>query len=273
MIVVNLTTISSRLNICSATLWSLINQERLPDKIILWISKDSYMVDSGIQYIPDFIHQLNKINNIIEVRFTKNIGPYRKLLPALRACSDDDIIVYADDDVIYSNLWLARILNKFEINNGKYPVATRVRRITKNLLGISKSYLAYPIITENEILDNNYIITGIGGCALKKEHINKEYIELDDYLHIAPKTDDLWISKLLTLSKTFVVTCPEALPDIQEILNNYESLSQSNTRISSTSNMFFKLIARVRAKILANLGVPLCGNDIAIKKINIFFEK
>ncbi|WP_072038133.1 glycosyltransferase [Pectobacterium brasiliense] len=273
MIIVNLTTISSRLNICSATLWSLINQDKLPDKIILWISKDSHMVDSGIQDIPDFIHQLNKIKNIIEIKFTKNIGPYRKILPALRTCNDDDIIVYADDDVIYSNFWLTRILNKFEENNGKYPVATRVRRITKNFLGISKSYLAYPIIIESEILDSNYIITGVGGCALKKSHINEKYIDLDDYLHIAPKTDDLWISKLLILSNSQVMTCPEALPDIQEILNNYESLSQSNTGISLNNNVFFRLITRVKVKILANLGVPLCGNDVAIKKINVFFKK
>ena len=44
-IILNLTTTCGRLDLCSATLWSLVNQSLVPDQINLWISKEPYMAD------------------------------------------------------------------------------------------------------------------------------------------------------------------------------------------------------------------------------------
>ena len=48
MLTVNLTTTHSRLHLCSATVWSLMNQSLKPDFIVLWVSRDSYLSDEGI---------------------------------------------------------------------------------------------------------------------------------------------------------------------------------------------------------------------------------
>jgi hypothetical protein len=52
MISVNLTTMHSRLDLCAATVWSIINQSVQPDKINLWISNEPYLSDHGICEIP-----------------------------------------------------------------------------------------------------------------------------------------------------------------------------------------------------------------------------
>ncbi|HFE8951921.1 TPA: glycosyltransferase family 2 protein, partial [Klebsiella pneumoniae] len=103
-IILNLTTTCGRLDLCSATLWSLVNQSLVPDQINLWISKEPYMADEGIKTLPNSIIKLIECNDRIKVHYTENTGPYRKIIPALRNCTDEDILVYADDDVIYSNL-------------------------------------------------------------------------------------------------------------------------------------------------------------------------
>ncbi|MFD2837439.1 hypothetical protein ACFS3C_15390 [Azotobacter vinelandii] len=72
-----------------------------PPKIVIWVSKEAYLIDQGIDREPRWVRDLNKLRNIIEFRWTANTGPYRKLFPALDAATDDQIIVYADDDAIY----------------------------------------------------------------------------------------------------------------------------------------------------------------------------
>lgn len=78
MLTVNLTTTHSRLHLCSATVWSLMNQSLKPDFIVLWVSRDSYLSDEGIKQTPDFVQKFNTINNIIVVNYVSNTGPIGK---------------------------------------------------------------------------------------------------------------------------------------------------------------------------------------------------
>ncbi len=135
MISINLTTTYSRLDLCSATLWSLLHQSLLPERINLWISNQPYMADEGITELPSWIRELNNIHDIIRIHYVENIGPYRKFIPALRTCTNDDIIVYVDDDVIYARNWFEGLLSTFEKYGRKYVVASRVREKSSIFLG------------------------------------------------------------------------------------------------------------------------------------------
>lgn len=44
----------------------------LPDRINLWISHEAYMADQGIKCIPEWVNELNKINDIVSVHFVEN---------------------------------------------------------------------------------------------------------------------------------------------------------------------------------------------------------
>ena len=101
MLTINLTTTSERLTLCAATIWSMVHQVRKPDKIRLWISNEPYLSDKGITTLPEWVIEINNIRNILEVIFVENTGPYRKIIPALRTADQNEVLVYADDDVIY----------------------------------------------------------------------------------------------------------------------------------------------------------------------------
>lgn len=270
-IILNLTTTSGRLDLCSATLWSLLNQSLSPDRINLWISAEPYMADEGIQILPDSINKLMNYNNMIEIHYVENTGPYRKIIPALRSCLDEDILVYADDDVVYSYHWLEGLINCYLENKRKYVVSSRVREMKKNFFGRYQSYSLFPLVFEKKVFYKDFIITGVGGCVLEKKHILQKYIELDSFKIVAPKTDDLWVSKIIELSGSKVITCPKALGCIMEIQHDIHALNRVNTFFSG-QNIISKILGPFKRRILGYCGVSLSNNDVMIKAIICYFK-
>lgn len=271
MLVVNVTTTSSRLELCAVTLWSLIHQSVLPDRINLWISKEAFMADEGILELPEWLNELNIIKDLIDIKYTENTGPYRKIFPALKSASDNDILVYADDDVVYGVDWLKTLVDCFLNAGGKYVVASRVRMMKKNIFGKYQSYTRFKICTQSIVVESDFIITGIGGCVLKKNHINSSFISNKDYIDVAPKTDDLWISKILILSGSAVLICPDAFNSVQEINHSYFSLNHANVfRLKGTG--FTRFFSKCKVKILGYFGFVLSNNDSARIKINDYFD-
>ena len=64
-----------------------MKQTRKPDKIFLYLSEDSQLLDTGFK--DKKITNLNLLKFIndtplIDIRWVKNIGSYRKLLPILK---------------------------------------------------------------------------------------------------------------------------------------------------------------------------------------------
>src|SRR5690606_3704630 len=78
---INITTTNNRLHLCAQTVWSFLHQSLRPSKIIVWVSKEPYLIDEGIQEEPVWARELKRINKSIEFRWTPNTGPYRKLFP------------------------------------------------------------------------------------------------------------------------------------------------------------------------------------------------
>lgn len=272
MISVNLTTTSSRLGLCSATIWSLIHQSTRPDKICLWISHEAYLSDEGIKTIPNWVDELNNISDIIEVKFVKNTGPYRKIINAIKLSNHSDILIYADDDVIYGDMWLETLLNAFYKEGSKLAIASRVRVVKRNIFGLMQSYSRYRICKTTIEFSSDYIITGVGGCVLTKGMISEALINNDDYLFLAPKTDDIWISKILELSGTVVKSCPKALGYVDEIDHKNNALNLSNTYQIKKSNLIFRFINKILQIFLSYFGLQRTNNDISIKKISLYFK-
>lgn len=168
MLVVNLTTTSGRLDLCAVTLWSLIHQELLPDRIDLYISNDAYMADSGIDNLPEWYDKLNNIKKIIHIKYVENTGPYRKIFPALAECAQDDILVYADDDVVYGRYWLETLVSAFNKFNGEAVVAARVRIKNKNFLGDTRVIIDMQSLFPKESCPMILLLPVLEGVFLKR---------------------------------------------------------------------------------------------------------
>ena len=171
MLTVHLTTTSERLSLCRIALTSLLMQSKLPDQINLWVSREPYLSDKGIpddETVNRLVMSLPATNrHLIQIRWTPNTGPYRKLIPALREAGPEDLIVTADDDIFYGESWLASLMAEHDANPGKV-VAGRVRKIRYGLLGKRTSYMHWGLISGSVVLSKDYIVTFGGGAVLSK---------------------------------------------------------------------------------------------------------
>lgn len=264
---VNLTTTAARQDICMHAVLSLINQSLQPDVVRLWISKDPYLRDSGISDVPQWVSELNTINHIIEVRWVDNTGPYRKLLPALSSARPGDLIVTADDDIVYGRDWLKELVGMAN----KYPgelVAARVRCKVRNIFGVKASYIAWPIIGVDKAISADYVITHGGGAVYSADIIRSDLVKDDGYMSVCPTADDLWYSRIVQESKVPVRVCVKALSQLYFIehndgLDNYNNL-KSVSFISKVYNKVF-------LGFLGWLGFDVCGNDYAYGRLNKYF--
>ena len=107
-----LTSIYDNLGILEPCLFSLCRQTRAPDKIVLCLSTEPYLLDKGFPNfdIPNWLKELP-----IEILWTENTGPFRKLLPLLeRLWNSDEIIITVDDDTVYNRNLVETMVAEYE---------------------------------------------------------------------------------------------------------------------------------------------------------------
>ena len=92
-IIVSLTTHGRRIYEVYLAIESIMQGSRKPDRIVLWLSSD-------IQGVSLPLTLLKQMKRGLIVKFTEDIGPYTKLVPALTEYPDS-VIVTIDDDILY----------------------------------------------------------------------------------------------------------------------------------------------------------------------------
>ena len=193
-VIVSLTCISKRIPYILPVINSLRNQTMQPDKIILWLSKDKYLYDQGVPYkkIPRNIRKLaESADNNFEIHYTENTGPFRKLLPALKKFnSSEDIIVTADDDIIYPEYWLDSLYKAFLKN--KCITCFRARKILFDDKNNLKPYSTWPVLDHLDSRKELFLCpTGNNGILYSPEFFD-ERIFNPIFRKICPSRCDIW---------------------------------------------------------------------------------
>ena len=257
-ITVVLTTISKRVAHVFKVIESLHKQTLMPKEIILYISKEPYLLDEGIasEQLKDF-----SIFNKLKIVFTANTGPYRKILPYLNSLNDnnvkgDKLFVTVDDDTIYPDYFLAQLYES-HINLGGV-IAFRGRKIelaqSENKIA---SYSSWgPGIAEPSLLN---VPTGKDGILYRRSFFDSNFLQIADALKCAPTADDLWIKWHTTLN--FI---PSTILNPEACLSDYKS---------------FPLVSYEKedrdASLYAshNSGHGGSKNDISINLLESFFNR
>ncbi|KZX10261.1 glycosyltransferase family 2 protein [Methanobrevibacter filiformis] len=130
------------------TLYSLLTQKTKPDELILWLSKEEF--PNLEEDIPIKIKNLKK--NGLTIKWCEDIGSYKKLIPSLKEYPND-IIVTADDDVLYQKDWLEKLYNEYD---GENIIAHSTKRISSNVDGDITPYSEWKPTETNEESILNY---------------------------------------------------------------------------------------------------------------------
>lgn len=273
MVIVSLTTTSKRLELLRIGLLSLIHQSVKPDRIWVWVSNEAYLSDEGITSLEALVEQFQDILHasevVVEFRLTANTGPYRKLLPALEACAEDDIIVTADDDIFYGKQWLALLLDSYG-RHSDYPIAGRARAVARTKWGAAKGYMTWPLVKLSGFHADDLLVTFGGGTVLKKSFFHRNFAQNQDYKSLAPTADDIWYTHALLAHSKKVFVDPKISQELYFIrhpLGLLENYNNSRSKRHRSIGFVVRVINWAKRK----LGIASSTNDKCYRDVSAYF--
>lgn len=191
-VVVCMTTIQSRLPQLRKVLETLHQQDHPPSAIRLHISRDPYLLDTGVpNNDPDLLALMDL--PLLQIRWVPNTGPYRKIVPFLEEhfanhLTRDRLFVTVDDDTLYPEYFLSTLLAEFRKHD--CVIAFRGRELKLEAARIA-SYATWGLGLDRADLAN--VPTGKDGVLYSTRFFTRDFVNLKDALETAPTADDLWI--------------------------------------------------------------------------------
>jgi glycosyltransferase involved in cell wall biosynthesis len=185
------------------TLASLVNQDLgLPYQIHVYLSHEPYLLDEGFERQPDWPEmQTDSYRTKVLIHFVPNTGPYRKLIPILTQSLQaglDSPIVTCDDDTIYPEHWLRKLLEEHALCRGivafrGHSMSVRNGRLTDYSTWLQEPKLPFSLLN---------LPTGKDGVLYRPSHLDPRVLDVDTALQLAPTADDLWfkVHSLLAIS-------------------------------------------------------------------------
>lgn len=193
LIIVSLTSIPQRLKSIHLTIESILSQEFKPDKVILWLSEDD---NNGNKVINEdnLPHSLKRLVDVgLEIRFCDNVRSFRKLIYTLKEYSDD-IIVTADDDVIYPRFWLKHLYSAY-LTYPKVVHYYRGRKILMREDGTFEPYKKWPYMSD-EGVTMMAMPTGKDGILYPPGSLHEEVFDENKFMQLCPTADDIWFKAM-----------------------------------------------------------------------------
>jgi hypothetical protein len=242
-VIVSLTTIPSRLTGLEQCLKSLINQTITPGFIVLWLCEDNYFGKNSISKDTIPLHILEyERKGLLIIKWTKNIGPFTKLIPALSEFPDKKIIT-ADDDTIYPKNWLKRLLVVSDDNPGDI-VCYRGSKMLLSHDNKLQPYNTWPEFTSKK-KSPLLFFKGKDGVLYPPGSFSKEIFNVTVFKKLTPFNDDIWYRAMALLNGTNAIKVESIHGDFPVTEDSFEiMLMQSNVEEEKNDEYLKKVFSR-----------------------------
>jgi hypothetical protein len=213
---------------------SLKRQSLLPEKIILWLSKEQFPTEDTI---PDSLWK--QVDNLFEIRMVEgDIRSHKKYYYVMQEFPNYTFIT-CDDDIYYD----ADMIKRLVVVARNYPkciIANVTSRILFDDEGNVLPYLRWDS-RPSPFASADRVQIGIGGVLYPPNCLHKLTLRKDLFLRLAPLADDIWLNTMARLNNTPVVQSsysPLPLP----IENASPSLSSVNNGAENKNDVQIKQI-------------------------------
>lgn len=207
-IIISLTSFPARIKTIHKTIETIINQTYKPDKIILWLGEEQF--PNKDNDLPQEL--LNLKDKGLEICYCEDIRSYTKLIPTLKKYPND-IIVTIDDDILYMNDWLEKLVKAYQ-ENPNYIHCHRAHLILFNKQGKILPYKKWKFAVSRVKTSYNNFLTGVGGVLYPPNSLHPDIFNEQKFKELAPFADDIWFWAMAVLNGT----------KINVIKNNYTKL-------------------------------------------------
>lgn len=243
-IILTCTTTFDRLDIFSSGIQSLLNQSLVPDLFVVNLAEDEFE-PMGANKIPEWLNHPR-----VTVQLTKDTGSYKKLIPTFHFANPHDLLITADDDVMYHQKWLENLVNTSKANPN-YIICTRARKMRKNIFNNWTNYRSWKNVRSQQT--SLYLIPiGVGGVVYQKRLLDMDFLLNNDYMKIASGTDDLWF-KMGSFRKNVPVMAIPSNFDKNVSIEHNKGLRMLNLK-GKKDNFLFRLFCNY-------IGINLNRND------------
>ena len=200
-LIVSLTSYPPRIKTTAIAINTLLHQKVKPDRVILWLA-DSQFPQKEKELPPEL---LNLTKYGLEIKWCKDLGSYKKIVPALKEFPED-IIVTADDDIYYQEDWLESLYNAYLENPQNIYVKRAVKMHVDN--GEIKAFTS-DVQEKLDVLPasfSNQLMSG-SGCLFPPHSLHEDILDINNFLLLLPTHDDiyLWAMAILKGTKIKVV--------------------------------------------------------------------
>ena len=196
-VVVSLTTHGYRIYEACLAIESIMQGTILPNRIVLWLDENTKEAP-----IPQSLK--NQQARGLEIRYTRDIKAFTKLLPAVKAFPEAAIVTI-DDDIFYPEDTLELLLR----GHAEHPAsicANFVKQITKK----SKAFTSIPKLPlVNHIeASKKYFFEGFCGTLYPPHCFSNELFNEEVFMKTTPYADDVWYN-VLALKENISIFCPD----------------------------------------------------------------
>lgn len=195
-LIVSLTTHGKRLSDVWLAIESTMQGTVLPNRFILWLD------ETGKERpLPVLIqHQMKRG---LEVRYTKDLGPYTKLIPALREFPDATIVTI-DDDIIYPVDMLEGLLNAY-LRHPNSICANRVVEMTRDSKGSFTTLRTWPVTQQYEQPASDNFFEAVAGVLYPPQSLAPETTDVSLCQSLSPTADDIWFNAMARKQNTPII--------------------------------------------------------------------
>lgn len=181
---INLTSYPSRYGLLDRTVRSLLLQDMTPDSVVLWLH------EADAARLPESVLRLQAEAGLVVRTVPRDLGSYKKLLPAVRE-EPDAWHVTADDDIYYPPDWLGTLANGFR-GDSREILCCRAHYVTLHRDGSLRPYRGWHPKTEVRGPDPRLFFTSGAGVLFPPGSLDPRVTDAELALALAPTADDLW---------------------------------------------------------------------------------
>lgn len=196
-VIVSITSFPDRINNIWMTIKTVMLQTYRPEKILLWLSKEQFPKQEDI---PSSLLELQ--DDFFQIIFVDgDLRSHKKYYYAMLRYPEKTIITLDDDTFYHPDIIKALIDSSI-----KYPNCI-IANHTKRLFYVNGELQPYRcwLADQPSYSCENQMQIGIGGVLYPPKSLHKDVINIDMFMNVTPRADDLWLNAMARLNHTKVV--------------------------------------------------------------------
>ncbi len=193
-IIISLTSYPARIQTVDQAITTLLQQTHKADRVILWLAAQQFP-----QREADLPPQLLALTaQGLTIAWCADYKSYKKLVLSLQHYPEN-LIVTADDDLLYPSDWLERLYRAY-LADPTLIHCHRAHRVGFDQHGMVLPYTKWQFCLRNVPPSFANFLTGVGGVIYPPHCFYRDVCRDELFLQLAPTADDIWFWAMLVLN-------------------------------------------------------------------------